>query len=97
VLGVLMSSWQALRATAARSRETEQRRVAELNEQKAVEAQANEAVAREHAQAQELAARRRAYASDMSIAADVRQTNLGRARDLLDRQRPRGDEPDLRG
>ena len=57
-----------------------------------------EAQARLRAEAQELAARKKAYASDMkllqvALAAD----DLGRAQELLNRQRPQPDEGDLRG
>ena len=53
VLGVIVSSWQAVRATHAK--------------REALTAQANEAKLRQQAQAEELAARQRAYASDMSL------------------------------
>ncbi|HVM47302.1 MAG TPA: protein kinase [Candidatus Acidoferrum sp.] len=83
-VGVLMTAWQAVRATRAR--------------QAALAAQANEAKLRQQAQAAELAARRRAYASDMNVARQaLAGNNLGRALDLLDRQRPQAGEPDLRG
>ena len=53
---------------------------------------------REQAEAQELAARQRAYASDMNVAAQaLAGNNLGRALDLLNRQRPEPGQKDLRG
>ena len=58
------------------------------------EAQASE----QKAQAQELAARQRAYASDMNVAKQALDgNNLGRAQELLDRQRPQPGQKDLRG
>jgi WD40 repeat protein/serine/threonine protein kinase len=67
-------------------------------EQKAVEAQANQARLRERAQAEELSARARAYASDMSLAHQALGAgNLGLALDLLNRQRPAAGQRDLRG
>ena len=54
--------------------------------------------ARAHAEAEELVARRRAYASDMNVAWQaLHENNLGRAQDLLDRQRPQPGQSDLRG
>jgi WD40 repeat protein/tRNA A-37 threonylcarbamoyl transferase component Bud32 len=105
LLGISVSIWQAVRAThakqealAAQAQEAVQREAAQANEQKAVQAQAGEAAARARAQTQELIARQRAYASDMNVAMEaLRENNLGRAQDLLDRQRPQPGEVDLRG
>jgi WD40 repeat protein/serine/threonine protein kinase len=98
VLGIIATTWQALRATrakqealAAQARESVQRQTAEVNEQKAVAAQK---VAAE----QELIARQRAYASDMNVTkAALDANNLGRALDMLNRQRPQPGQTDLRG
>ncbi len=105
VLGVVVSSWQAVRATRATEK-------AEDNEKKAVEAQANEttqrqladaaraneANLRQRAEGEELAARQRAYASDMNVAKQALDgNNLGRALNLLNRQRPKPGQRDLRG
>jgi eukaryotic-like serine/threonine-protein kinase len=105
LLGILVSSWQSVRATqakreavAAQAGESVQRQQAEANEQRAVEAQASEARLRQEAQIQELAARRRAYAADMLLCQEaLLANNLRRARLLLDRQRPQAGEEDLRG
>ncbi|HUJ11670.1 MAG TPA: protein kinase, partial [Verrucomicrobiae bacterium] len=105
LLGVIVSTWQAFRAThakqealAAQARESVQRQKAEANEQKAIAAQAAEAKLREQAEVEELRARQRAYASDMNVAAQaLAENNLGRALDLLDRQRPAPGQKDLRG
>ena len=104
-IGVLISTWQAAQATrakrealAAEAQATTQREKAEASEQKAIAAQANETILREQAQAEELAARRRAYASDMNVAKQqLDGNNLGRALDLLNRQRPQPGQKDLRG
>ena len=67
-------------------------------------ARAEESKQRQRAQAQERIARQRAYASDMNLAAQaLSANNLGRARYLLNRQRPSAshsrpvDSNDLRG
>ena len=104
-VGVAVASWQAVRANhakrealAAQASESVQRQKAEANEQLAVVAQASESKLREQAQVQELAARQRAYASDMNVAQQaLAGNNLGRALDLLNRQRPEPGQKDLRG
>ena len=64
----------------------------------AVAAQEKEAMLRQQAQANELAMRQIAYASDMSLVQlALRWNNLGRAWVLLDRNRPKAEEKDLRG
>jgi len=89
--GVVVSTWQAHLAQVAQQQ-------AEANEQLAITAQENEAKQREQAQKDELAARRRAYASDMNVAKlALDGDNLGRARDLLESQRPQDGQIDLRG
>ncbi len=96
--GVLVSTWQAVRATRAKAGESIQREKAEASEQKAVAAQANESKLRAQAEADELVARQRAYASDMNAAAQaIAGSNLGRVQDLLNRQRPQPGQKDLRG
>ncbi len=105
LLGIIGSTWQSVRATqakreavAAQVGEAVQRQKAEANEHRAVEAQANEAGLRQQAQVQELAARRRAYAADMLLCQEaLKANNLRRARLLLDRQRPKSGEEDMRG
>ncbi len=91
LLGTMVSLWQAVRATSAK-----QQALAAQNQ--AVAAQAGEAKLRRQAQADELAARQRAYASDMNMAKQALDVNnLGRALRLLNRQRPRPGQRDLRG
>jgi eukaryotic-like serine/threonine-protein kinase len=97
-VGVLISSWQAARATRAKREALSARQQAEASERKALAAQANESRLRQQAEAEELAARQRAYASDMNVAAQaLAGNNLGRALDLLTRQRPGPGQRDLRG
>jgi len=74
--GVVVSTWQALRAT----------RLAQA-----------EAVALQAAQTNWFVSQRSLYAADMNLAADaVRINSLGRAKDLLERHRPRAGEQDFR-
>jgi eukaryotic-like serine/threonine-protein kinase len=97
-LGVMVSSWQAIRATtarrdeaAARLRADEAARVAERQRRRA---EKGEQRAREN----ELAARQNLYAADMNVAFQAwKENNLGLALELLGRQRPGPQEPDLRG
>ena len=105
LLGIIATTWQSVRATQAQraaqeaqANEAVQRRTAEANERQAIAAQANEARLRRQAQADELAARQRAYAADMNVAGQaLAENNLGRALDLLNRQRPGPGQQDLRG
>lgn len=98
ILGVIASTWEAVRATRAEREQNELRQVAVSAKTLAEQAQAGETRLRQQAQSQELAARRRAYAADMNILHQaLRVNNLRRARQLLDRHRPRQGEPDLRG
>jgi eukaryotic-like serine/threonine-protein kinase len=98
VLGMVVSTWQAVRATRAERDQGRLRANAEANEQKALQAQANEAKHRRAAEIQELHARQQAYAADINLAQQALAANdLGRAKTLLDSHRPRPGEPDLRG
>jgi len=64
----------------------------------ATQAKRAESRLRLQAEAKELAMRQLAYASDMSLAQQaLTQNNLGRAQDLLNRNRPKSGERDLRG
>lgn len=102
-LGLALAGWRQAKAErdaaiTARS-EAESARAGEASQrQQAQSAQAREAELRSQAQAQELAARRRAYAADMNLVREALDaSNLQRARALLDRQRPKPGELDLRG
>ena len=71
---------------------------AETNEKRALAEKAAEAQLRKEAEAQELLAHRLAYASDISLAEQaLAVNNLGHAQALLNRQRPKPGQPDLRG
>jgi len=73
-------------------------RRARAAEQQAEQAKTGETKLREQAQAQEVTARQIAYASDMNLAMQaLHDGNLGRALDLLNRQRPQPGQRDLRG
>jgi WD40 repeat protein/serine/threonine protein kinase len=98
LLGIIVSTSQAIRATLAKRDALSARQLAEASESKAVAAQADEARLRQQAQADELVARQRAYASDMNVAQQqLAGNNLGSALDLLNRQRPQPGQKDLRG
>lgn len=84
LLGILLSTTQAIRATRAEREETRLRGL--------------ESKLRAEAQAQALAARRMAYASDMNLAQQALAiNNFGRAQELLNRQVPQSPQADLRG
>jgi WD40 repeat protein/tRNA A-37 threonylcarbamoyl transferase component Bud32 len=105
LLGLIIASWQAVRATRAE----QQARLAERAERAFSEqARADRdraSRAESDAQGKALiakdawaAARRNAYAAEINVALQaLEENNLGRARDLLDRQRPKAGEEDLRG
>jgi eukaryotic-like serine/threonine-protein kinase len=91
LLGIIVSTWQSVRATRSKQE-------ALAAQAQAVAAKASEAKLRQQAEAAELAARQRAYASDMNVAKQaLAGSNLGRALDLLNRQRPLPGQKDLRG
>ena len=95
---MMATTWQAVRATRAKQEALAARQQAEASEKEARAAQADESRLRHQAQDEELAARQRAYASDMNVAAQaLAGNNLGRALDLLNRQRPKPGQKDLRG
>ena len=98
VLGAVVSTWQAVVATNARQNEVAARGRADKAAQ-AADAQKQRAEEEaEKAKASEIAARRQAYASDMNLVQQaLAANNLGRARELLYRQCPGVNEPDLRG
>jgi eukaryotic-like serine/threonine-protein kinase len=98
VLGIVASTWQAVRATRA---EREQIRL----RQAAQEAQVNESQQRQRAENEALTNRQNLYAADMNLAAQaLENSNLPRARELLEKYRPPPGAPstsplhaDLRG
>jgi len=89
-IGVLVSSWQAVRATRAEQEQNRLRSVAQA-------AQEEEATQRQQAEKEGLATLRQAYNSDMNLAQQALSThNYGRVAELLDRHRPRSKRPDFR-
>ena len=91
VVGLGVTSWALLGEQKAR-RETDLRR------QEADKARADEKHQRLRAEAEELNARRSAYASDMNLVQQAyAANNLGLARDVLERNRPKPGQFDLRG
>jgi WD40 repeat protein len=102
-LGLAAVGWQQTklerdRALQAQAREAVERRRAQASEQAAKSAEAGQAGLRLQAEAQALTARRRAYAADMNLAQQALAiNNIGRAKVLLDQQRPEPGQTDLRG
>src|SRR6266540_8028 len=89
VVGLGLSTWQFIEKSQA---EHEQSRL----RAQAQKAQANEAQSRRRAEVQELAARKKAYASDMNLLQQaLAADDLGRAQELLTRQRARAGQLDL--
>ena len=91
LIGIGVSTWQAVRATTASS-------AARSAEARADEKRQEAEQQRELADQSQRRSRRLLYAADMNLAQQsLKQNNLGRARRLLDRHRPRPGEEDLRG
>ncbi len=112
LLGVVVSAWQAVRATHASKAESRQRLVAEAAQTEAQAKQREAEAERSRAETERQRAntqatnalvsqehsRRLLYAADMNLAQQsLKLNNLGRARRLLDRHRPKPGEEDLRG
>jgi serine/threonine protein kinase len=100
LLGIIVTTGQAVRATHAKQEALAARQQSEDNEKKAIAAEANEtqerrladaaraneAKLRQQAEAAELTARQEAYASDMKLVQSaLAENNLGRAKELLNR------------
>ncbi len=112
VLGVVVSAWQAVRATRAEKTAREKTSIAQAERLRANEAARVAGSEKERAEkeaqkakASELAARKAAeearqnlYAADMNLACQAQQeNNLGLALELLNKHRPGPQEVDLRG
>ncbi len=98
VLGTVISLRQAIRATRAEREQTRLRTDAERLSADALAARERADFLRQAAETKELAARRLAYASDMNAVQRALEVNsIGRARELLDRNRPKPGVEDLRG
>jgi serine/threonine protein kinase len=105
VAGIGISTWQMIRATRAERQQNQLRQVAvnALNGEKEQRAKAEtereraDAHARKASESQEQS-RRLIYASDMNLAQQaLKLNNVGKARRLLERHRPKPGEQDLRG
>ena len=91
IVGLGTTTWALFREQAAR-------READLRRQESEKARADEKQQRLRAEAEELTARRFAYASDMNLVQQAfAANNLGRAREVLQRNRPQPGQVDLRG
>ncbi|HEU0011699.1 MAG TPA: serine/threonine-protein kinase [Verrucomicrobiae bacterium] len=105
LIGLVMAQWQAVRARnaeraarAAQYAEKTQAAQARTDRDRAVRAESDARVQAEAAKEGWSAARRNSYAAEINVALQaLAENNLGRARDLLDRQRPNAGEEDLRG
>ncbi len=105
VLGAAVSTWQAIRATRAEREAmqaqqlaTASEKTARRGEQEQARLRGVESDLRGRAEAQALTMRRQSYASDMNLVQQALAIdNLGRAQVLLNRQRPKPGETDLRG
>ena len=98
VVGISVSSWQSIVATRARSVALTAEALAK-SKQKESEAQRSRADAEARTAIESQAhSRQLLYAADMNLAQQsLKLNNLGRARRLLDRHRPKPGEEDLRG
>lgn len=95
LVGITVSTWQAVRATRAEREQSRLRATAQANEQKARAAEALEAQQRRQAQAQELIARQNEYVADMNLAQRaLGKNNWAWALELLNRHRPRSANSD---
>ena len=91
IVGLGIATWSLFREQRAR-------READLRRQEADKARADEQQQRFRAESEELRARRFAYASDMTVVQQaLTANNLGRAREVLERNRPTSGQTDLRG
>jgi eukaryotic-like serine/threonine-protein kinase len=105
ILAAIASTWQAIRATLAETRASEQRDVARRSEVEAIHARedtskAYEQVAVSNQKLQQTTGDLRAalYVSDLNRAYQFWDAgNIQRVEELLDRHRPSGNEGDLRG
>ena len=105
VAGVIVSSSEAVRATRAEQQQNNLRKAAEQSQRVEVQqrreaeaARAEEARQRHIASEQEMLARRRYYAAQMNLASQAWEAGqIPRTMDLLETQRPRSGQEDLRG
>jgi WD40 repeat protein/serine/threonine protein kinase len=98
VLGVVVSRWQAVRASTAEHQATAEAARAVAAEKTALEKSKVAEMQRQRANDQTRVARQNLYAADMKLAqVSLDENNLDRALMLLERNRPNDDTEDLRG
>ena len=98
VLGAVVSAWQAVRAGQAEQLARTERNRAVAAERVAVVSERETEAKRREAEAARQSLRRSLYAADIQLAQTAwADGNLDGVRDLLERQRPRAGEADLRG
>ena len=98
VLGILVSTWQAVRATRAERKKEEALEKESAEREKALQAKAREAEQRAAAQKAERLAEQQAYAATINLAYQAwKESNLGRVRRLLAQTRPKLGQEDPRG
>jgi WD40 repeat protein/serine/threonine protein kinase len=97
LVGTIISTWQAVRATNAEDEAARQRDVAQKNEQAAQQERDEVRKANQALQAAKDELRRTLYASNMNLAQHAWEAgNVERARELLEQLRPKVGETDLR-
>ena len=98
VLGAGVSTWQAVRATAAETRARRHAVMAQDEKQQAVSARQDAEKRRDELAALNTTLRSANYIADMNLAWHAsEENNLNLTRELLDRHRPQPGETDLRG
>jgi eukaryotic-like serine/threonine-protein kinase len=98
VLGAGVSTWQAVRATAAETNARRNALLAQDEKQQAVSAREDAEKRRDELAALNTALRSANYIADMNLAWHAgEENNFDLTRDLLDRHRPQPGETDLRG
>jgi WD40 repeat protein len=98
VLGVVASTWQAIRATVAEQAARWSAQVAQARKREADEARTQAEQHRDELAAVNDTLRRANYVADMNLARVAwDENNVGRTRELLEKHRPRPGETDLRG
>ena len=98
VLGIAVSTWQAVRATAAETKARRNALMAQDEKQQAVSARQDAEKRRDELAALNTSLRRANYIADMNLAGHAsEEDNLNLTRELLDRHRPQPGETELRG
>ena len=96
--GIVISTWQAVRATKAEREAVQAEKEALVQQKVAVDAEKRAYSKQEEAETAKKSLRQSLYASDLLLAQSAWDTgNLVRTSNLLERQKPRQGETDLRG